>query len=42
MIVSKMVDPGEDFELDQPLLSVDEFKSIYETLSQQKVKYFLN
>jgi len=37
-----MVAPGDDFgQIDQPLLTVDDFKKIYERLSKEKVTQFL-
>ena len=41
-LIQKLVDPGEDFGFDEPLLKVDDFKQIFAILSKEKASEFLN
>jgi hypothetical protein len=40
-LIQKLVDPGEDFGFDEPLLKVDDFKQIFTILSKEKANEFL-
>lgn len=41
-LINKVVDPGEDFGYDEPLLKVDDFKHIFAILSKDKAQEFVS
>ena len=41
-LIHKLVDPGEEFGFDEPLLKVDDFKHIFALLSKEKASEFVN
>lgn len=41
-LINKVVDPGEDFGYDEPLLKVDDFKHIFAILSKDKALEFVS
>ena len=41
-LIKKLVNPGEEFGFDEPLLKIDDFKHIFTILSKEKANEFLN